>query len=206
MKYRTDSDVFFPASVIKVLICNEAYKAGKKDGNEYLTEELADQILRRSFTFKKLVRKLPVANGRDVDTDLEGIVKDILVQANVPAVNTVNDLPLRVSIDQLFNYLRGMDLPEIMKRSMVQTNEDKGSNYGVPEVLLNTLTQNTPAYFKHGLVYDQKLSPKQLVNSYYFQLGDSLKVLGYAKGEDVTDVHEQMLQVAARVSSYAANE
>ena len=42
-----------------------------------------------------------------------------------------------------------------------------------------------------------------MVNSYYFQYGDELRVLGFAVGSKRVDVHMQMLIAAAATAEYA---
>lgn len=205
LQYGTDSEIIFPASVIKIPICYEAWKAGHQDKKDYLTDEYADQILQKSYTFKNMVMQLPLAQGKTPE-QLEEVVRILLEKAQISPKNKKGELPLKVNIRSLFDYLRSMNMPEIMKRAMHQTEEDKGKNYGAADVLLDTLDTDIPAYFKIGLVYDEEQKTKELVNSYYFQIGDNLKVLGYAKGADLSDVHEQMLQVAARISSFAVNK
>lgn len=205
LQYGTDSEIIFPASVIKIPICYEAWKAGQQDKKDYLTDEYADQILQKSYTFKNMVMQLPLAQGKTPE-QLEEVVRILLEKAQISPKNKKGELPLKVNIRSLFDYLRSMNMPEIMKRVMHQTKEDKGKNYGAADVLLDTLDTDIPAYFKIGLVYDKEQKTKELVNSYYFQIGDNLKVLGYAKGADLNDVHEQMLQVAARISSFVVNK
>lgn len=201
IQHGTDSEIFFPASISKIPVCFEAWKKGKDTGEIYLTEEYADQILRRSFTFEEMARKLPIADVGD-SSSLEDIVRGILKEAKIPAKNERGNLPLKVNIEDFFKYLVNMEMPEIMKKAMLQTAEDRGENYNVPDVLLDNLPEDTPAYFKLGLVYDESKKAKELVNSYFFQVGDDLKVLGYAKGENKYEVHKQMLYVATMKSSY----
>lgn len=204
VRHHTQAEDFFPASVIKVPICFEAWKKGQDIGKTFLTPELADQILHRSFTFKDLVMQLPIAEGKSAD-QLELIVRELLENAGIPPKNKAGELPLRVGMSDFFGYLKRMELPEVMREAMRQTKEDKGGNYGVSTVLLDAIGEDIPAFFKIGLIDDQSKNPKELVNSYYFQLGDAFKTLGYAKGTEVDDVHAAMLHTAARIASYMTN-
>lgn len=179
--FNTNSEIFIPASTIKIVICNEAYKMGLNDAKEYLTPQLAEKILRYSDVFDELVSLLPIAQGRSAN-ELEYIVRDILVQAGVPAKNEPGSLPLKVNIKDLFNYLDKMEMPDIMKNAMLQKAEDYERNYGLSTVLLQNLKGFFPAYFKIGLIFDEDSKPPQFVNSYYLQIGKRIKALGYAKG------------------------
>jgi len=204
LRFGTAPENIFPASVIKVPICYEAWKKGQELGKTFLTAELADEILHKSYTFKDLVMQLPIAKGKTPE-QLEQIVREMLGKAGIVPKNRPGDLPLRVGMSDFFDYLSRMKLPEVMKNAMLQTQEDHGSNYGVSQVLLDAIGDSVPAFFKIGLIYDPERKPKELVNSYYFQLGDSLKALGYAKGTEVDDVHASMLHTAARLGSYSVN-
>ena len=204
VRFGAATESFFPASVIKVPICNEAWKMGSDMGKTFLTPELADQILHKSYPFKDLVMQLPAAEGKSPD-QLELIVRDMLENADIPPKNKTGELPLRVGMGDLFGYLNRMKLPNVMREAMRQTQDDKRKNYGVSTVLLDTIGEDIPAFFKIGLIYDQGKDPRELVNSYYFQLGNSFKTLGYAKGLQVDDVHAAMLHTAARITSYMKN-
>src|SRR4030067_2367710 len=201
---KADSSIFLPASTIKVLICYEAWKMGKKEGQDYLTPELSSQILEKSYTFMDLLMKLPLAQNRKPE-QLEEIVRDLLTQAGIKPLNQPGNLPLKVSLDEMHGYLLKMQMPAVMKQAMLQNAGDHNKNYGVSTVILQNSHHKLPAYFKIGLIYDETVSPSQLVNSYYLQMGEKIKVLGYAKGTDLYEVHKQMLYTAAMTANYAVN-
>lgn len=203
--HQTESDVFLPASVAKIPICYEAWKTGERENKSFLTEKHATNILQKSWTFLDMAMSLPQAKGKKPE-QLEEVVRILFKEGGITPQNEPGQLPLRVNIRDLFSYIKRMKLPPIMKKPLLQTSEDEKHNYHVSTVLLDNLEQNTPAYFKLGLINDESSGKKELVNSYFFQIGDNLKVLGFAKGSDIKDVHEQMLQVAGRISSYKPNE
>lgn len=204
IEHNTSTHIFLPASTIKIPICYEAWKIGQEIGKNYLTPELAKDILEISSDFINLLMSLPIAQGKKPE-QLEAIVRDLITKAGIPPANNLGELPLKVDIRDQFNYLNRMKLPQVMKDAMLQEAQDHDTNYGVSTVLLQNTHRVLPAYFKIGLINDETKHPTELVNSYYFQLGDKIKMLGYAQGTNYYEVHKQMLFAAAYIGSFAAH-
>jgi hypothetical protein len=200
--YGSTKPIFFPASTIKVPLCYEAYKLGLQTRQQYLTPSLAQEILENSSTFIDMLMRLPLAKGKRPE-QLEEIVREVLTKANIPPHNNVGELPLRVNIYDEFNYLLEMDLPDLMKEAMLQKPTHYNRNYGVSTAILQNTKHKLPAYFKVGLINDPDTGDKELVNTYYLQLGNGFKMLGYAQGPDIYDVHSQMLHAAACAANIA---
>jgi hypothetical protein len=189
---------FIPASVITLLLCNEAEMMGQKDSQTYLTPQLATAVLAEHKFLDKLVMALPLAQGRS-SKDMEKIVREIMLSAGVPAQNPEGLLPIEVDINTLFQYLINLNMPPLMKQNLLQSKPDVNSNYGSSAVTLPNLEGSYPSYFQIGVLYDQG----QLLNSYFYQFGDQFKALGYSKGDNPLSLYTHMLQVGAYFASYA---
>jgi hypothetical protein len=203
LKQEADA-VFYPASTIKVILCNEIYQQGLRDGKEYLTPELAESILGRSEPYTSLIEQLPQTKSND-SGEISRVTREIIEQTGITPLNEPGT-NLRIDIQQQFDYLAQAQLPPIMKEAMRQGRDDAGRNYGISAVLLSNSQELLPAYFKIGLLQDTQSNPPKMVNSYYFQFGEEFKCLGYAMGDDPSDVHEHMLAVGGLFAAFCATK
>ncbi len=192
-------DSFAFGSLVKIIACEQALQLQANSNKSMMTNELVYDLLHHSNNDRLIdLTKLLSNSGESA----EEILRRVMQNAKVPPRNGLGNLPLIVNTEELTQYFKQLSLPRDMKRAMLQTHADDEQNYGVSKVLLDAAGEDIPIYFKIGLVPNPN-KKGEMVNSYYFQFGDNLKVVGYASGEDNFDVHEHMLWVAAHTAMYA---
>ena len=196
----TEDPDFVPASVLKVAICEEAWKIRP----DLLTPEMATKILKVSESSADLFMSLPQAEGRTI-SDRDVIIKDLLSDTGADVVSPRGEMSLKVNLESYFAYLHDSDFPDVMLSAMRQTSAD-ASQSKVAQVLSTFVDlDTTPVYFKLGLdSVPGSLGDEPLV-SYFFRVGD-INVLGYVVGTDQQSALNQLYSVAAVVGSYASNK
>lgn len=202
------SPAFPPASLIKVPLIYEVLKMGQRDRKEYLTPGAATRILRYSDNDRllELIKSLPNHQGKDEEV----VIREILEGAGITPYNRLHDLPLRVSLDDLFHHYKSIGtLPSAMANNLALGKRDILRNYGVANVVLRNLLKDNPPpiSFKIGLIElpitDPSTSP-DYNNSYLLQIGD-VNLMGYAQGPNKYSAHKHMLQASALAASYISH-
>ncbi len=183
-------ELFVPASVVKLIVCQEIFRADK----DCFREDLAWRIFNRSEPIDELV--INYAKRNKLDVDVGKVVREILYKAGITQVEGGGDRPLMVSFGQMRNYFASHETPMEILRPMSQEHEPFAANYGIPRIL--QALEECKCYFKIGLYGE--------TNSYLFVLqnkrtGERTTVFGYAIGPDDRSVHTQMLWTAGALVS-----
>lgn len=194
------SDKFSPGSLIKIPLMYQVWLRGQKDGINYLTPEIAQKILGESQSSKEFLMSLPFVkdkNGEGVNSAVVGLLKESRIY---PAVN--QDGGIEIDMLDYLRFLRQTEFPPVILDAMKQTAEDDDNNYGISSVLRSNYKGQDGLFFKIGL----EERNNELFNSYVMMIGDNLRLVGYAKGRNYEQVHEQMLITGAALSSYASGK
>ncbi len=196
IEVKTAPDIFAPGSLVKIPVAYYAWKLGENDDKEYLTKDAAWRILHVSESSANLIMKLPIARGKS-SNDVESLLYRVLNESNIPPKSQSGEV-LRISLNDMIDFLRRIKLPQIMEEAMLLSSGDDLRNYGVSKVLRDATDSKLPIYFKIGLATDGG----QKVNSYYMQVGDRATIVGYAKGHDLENVSKQMLITGKLLGEY----
>jgi len=191
------SEKFIPGSLIKIPLLYRVWLSSKLDGVDYLTPEIAEKILHKSESSQEFIMGLPANRYRD-SGEFDTVVMEMLNDLHIPS-EQLSDGNLQIELLDYFNFLRKTELPEIIRNAILQTEKDDDKNYGISKIL-QTNSNGNDAFFKIGLAQ----SGNETINSYVIMFGENIKSVGYAKGSNVENVHEQMLITAALLAKYAS--
>lgn len=194
------SGKFSPGSLIKIPLLYQVWLQGQKDGVDYLTPEIAQKILRESHSSKEFIMSLPFVKDKN-DEGVNSVIVDLLKESRIyPNVN--QDGGIEIDMLDYFRFLRQTEFPPVILNAMKQTSEDDANNYGISSILRKNYEGHDSVFFKIGL--EEKNN--ELFNSYVMMIGDNIKLVGYSKGKNYEQVHEQMLMTGAALASYASGK
>ena len=175
----------------------QIYLKGQEAGQEYLTEEIAQKILRKSESARDYIMSLPFASGRKED-GVDMVIGELLSNSGIKP-SFFEDGHCEVSMNDFFNFLRQTTFPPVMLDALRLSPDDDLNNYGISRVMRENSGGREDTYFKIGLVQQGE----EMTNSYVMMIGEDIRLLGYSKGENFTHVHQQMLNVGATLANFA---
>ena len=192
------TEKFIAASLVKIPLLYNVWQRGEADGTQYLTKDAADRILGKSESCRDFLMNLPY--NKDLkEEELNSVIKEMLTVSGIPS-EIDEEGNIKVDLNEYFGFLRKTDLPPVMKEAMRQTQEDDTSNYGISSVLRSNASEQKDIFFKIGLAQEGN----EATNSYVFMIGDDIKAVGYARGENIEQVHEQMLFTGAAIANFSS--